>query len=272
MRSAKYEILTIFVRWMKLIRHDLMTRYETGGILMSRIKTALITLGALCVISFSSHAELQDQGLNSILQIIDKAIVEVNMDKQAENYDAEDVENAIAAIVTLSKTLGNLSYSRLQCGQAEVLAEFTQRVQELPEESRNSMRDAFQEGFDKSKDETVLLSDDECRRLTESRTREETVDDTLVDVDEEAEVVVEEVVEEPDLDEPRKRHVRMAELSGQLAYKTMYCEGKQVFTRDYNEFMKTVPEEFQQEVKETYWKGYKHGERMNPNLTSDTCF
>ena len=249
-----------------------MTRYEASGISMSSIKTALVALCALCVISFSSHAELQDQGLNSILQIIDKAIVDVSMDKQAENYDAQVVENAIAAIVTLSKTLGNLSYSRLQCGQAEVLAEFTQRVQKLPEESRNPMRDAFQEGFDKSKDETVLLSDDECKRLTESRTREEVVDDSLVNVDEEAEVAAEEVVEEPDLDEPRKRHVRMAELSGQLAYKTMYCEGKQVFTRDYNEFMKSIPEEFQQEVKDTYWKGYKHGKRMNPYLTSDACF
>ena len=248
-----------------------MTRYEVSGIFMNSIKMALVALCALCVISFSSHAELQDQGLNSILQIIDKAIDDVNMDKQAENYDAQIVENAAAAIVTLSKTLGNLSYSRLQCGQADVLAEFTQRVQKLPEENRNPVRDAFQEGFDKSKEETVLLSDDECKRLTESRTREEVVDDTLVDVDEEAEAAAEEVVEEPDVDEPRKRHMRMAELSGQLAYKTMYCEGKQVFTRDYNDFMKSIPEEFLQEAKDTYWKGYKHGERMNPYLTSDAC-
>jgi len=238
---------------------------------MSTTRTTLVALCTLCVISFSSHAELQDQGLNSILQIIDKAIVNVNMDKQAEDYDEQVVENATAAIITLSKTLGNLSYSRLQCGQADVLAEFTQRVQKLPEESRNPVRDAFQEGFDKSKDETVLLSDDECKRLTESRTRDDTVDDTLVDVEDDDEVAVEEVVEEPDLDEPRKRHMRMAELSGQLAFKTMFCEGKQVFTRDYNAFMKTVPEEFQQEVKETYWKGYKHGQRMNPYLTSDAC-
>ncbi|RLA11791.1 MAG: hypothetical protein DRQ59_09100, partial [Gammaproteobacteria bacterium] len=125
MRSAKYEILTIFVRWMKLIRHDLMAQYEASGILMSSIKTALFTLCTLCVISFSSHAELQDQGLNSILQIIDKAIDDVNMDKEAEGYDEQVVENAATAIVTLSKTLGNLSYSRLQCGQADVLAEFT---------------------------------------------------------------------------------------------------------------------------------------------------
>jgi len=239
---------------------------------MNTTRSALLAMCALCVISFSSHAELQDQGLNSILQIIDKAIVDVNMDKQSEDYDAQAVENATAAITTLSKTLGNLSYSRLQCGQADVLAEFTQRVQSLPEESRNPVRDAFQEGFDKSKEETVLLSDDECKRLTESRTRDQAVDDSLVDVDEEEEVAVEEVVEEePDLDEPRKRHMRMAELSGQLAFKTMFCEGKQVFTRDYNEFMKTVPEEFQEEVKETYWKGYKHGQRMNPYLTSDGC-
>ena len=249
-----------------------MAGYKSNGILMSNIRTALLALLLLVVLPFPGHAELQDQGLNSILQIIDKAIDDATgMDEEDEGYDKSVVENATAAIVTLSKTLGNLSYSRLQCGQADVLSEFTQRVLKLPEENRNPMRDAFQEGFDKSKEETVLLSDDECKRLTESRTRDEEVDETLVDVDEEAEAAVEEVVKEPDLDEPRKRHVRMAELSGQLAFKTMFCQGKQVFTRDYNEFMETVPEEFQQEVKETYWKGYKHGQRMNPYLTSDAC-
>ena len=248
-----------------------MMQYETSGILMSRIKTLLITLCALCVLSFSSHAELQDQGLNSMLQIIDKAIEDLNTDLDQEGYDIGVVENAASAVNTLSRTLGTLSYSRLQCGQAEVLAEFTQRVQKVPEENRNAMRDAFQEGFDKSKKETELLSDDECKRLTESRTRKEVEDEVLVDVDEEPEAAAEQVAKQPDPDEPRKRQIRIAELSGQLAFKTKICEGDEVFTRDYNAFMETVPEEFQQEVKDTYWKGYKHGRRMNPNLTPDSC-
>ena len=88
-----------------------------------------------------------------------------------------------ATVVNLSRTLGTLSYSRLQCGQAEVLSEFTQRVQLMPEVSRDPMRDAFQEGFDKSKDETQLLSADECDRLTRSRVRTETVDEANVTED-----------------------------------------------------------------------------------------
>ena len=43
----------------------------------------------------------------------------------------------------------------------------------MPEVSRDPMRDAFQEGFDKSKEETPLLSEDECQRLTRSRQRSE---------------------------------------------------------------------------------------------------
>jgi len=271
MRSAKYEILTIFVRWMKLIRHDLMTRYEASGKLMSSIKTAMVALCALCVISFSSHAELQDQGLNSILQIIDKAIDDIEEKGEGEkDTDPIAVENAVKELTKLSRTLGTLSYSRLQCGQAEVLAEFTQRVQKIPRENQNQVRDAFQEGFDKSKEETPLLSDDECKRLTASRTREDTIDKTQVDVEEEA-APVEEVVEEVDEDEPRRQQLRIAELSGQLAYKTRACNGKAVSNRDLNAFMETVPEDYLQEVKDSYWKGYQHGRRMNPNLTADTC-
>jgi cytochrome c556 len=248
-----------------------MMLYQSNGTLMSATKTALITFFALCLLSFSSHAELQDQGLNSILQIMDKAIEDiVKKDKEDPDYDAAVVENALAALSTLSRTLGTLSYSRLQCGQAEVLAEFTQRVQKIPGENQNPVRDAFQEGFDKSKEETVLLSDDECKRLTASRTREDTIDKTQVDGEDEA-APIEEVVEEVDEDEPRRRQLRIAELSGQLAYKTKVCNGKAVFTRDYNAFMETVPEEYQQEVKDSYWVGYQHGKRLNPNLTADGC-
>ena len=248
-----------------------MMLYKPNGTLMSATKTALITFCTLCLLSFSSHAEMQDQGLNSILQIIDKAIEDiVKKDKEDSDYDAAVVENAVTALSTLSRTLGTLSYSRLQCGQAEVLAEFTQRVQKIPRAHQDQVRDAFQEGFDKSKEETPLLSDDECKRLTASRTREDTIDKTQVDVEEEA-APVEEVVEEVDEDEPRRRQLRIAELSGQLAYKTRVCNGKAVFTRDLNAFMETVPEDYLQEVKDSYWKGYQHGRRMNPNLTADTC-
>ncbi len=257
-----------------------MSQYKIAGIRMSSIKSALITLCALSVLSFSSHAELRDQGLNSILLIIDKAITEIVLqdpDRADEDaiFDPLRVENATAAVVNLSRTLGTLSYSRLQCGEAEVLAEFTQRVQKMPEQSRNLMRDAFQEGFDKSKFDTVLLSDDECKRLTQSRSRVESEVEALVDVGEnkspEEQAVVEALVEEEAVDEPRLRHLRIAELSGQLAYKRKICDGDKVFTRDYNAFVESVPEEYQEEVKATYWKGYKHGRRLNPNLTPDSC-
>jgi hypothetical protein len=180
-------------------------------------------------------------------------------------------------VVNLSRTLGNLSYSRLQCGQAEVLSEFTQRVQLMPDQSRDPMRDAFQEGFDKSKDETPLLSEDECERLTRSRVRSETVDDTNVIEDQtkpssaaqnDAGEETEEVISPED---PKFRHLRVAELSGQLAYKKRFCEDETVFNRDYNEYLESIPEEYREEVKATYWKGYKHGQRMNKRLTQEQC-
>jgi predicted secreted protein len=257
-----------------------MSQHKVAGIRMSSIKSALITLCALWALSFSSQAELQDQGLNSILQIIDKALAEIALqDPDALAEDAETdpllIETATMTIVNLSRTLGTLSYSRLQCGEAEVLAEFTQRVQKMPEISRDLMRDAFQEGFDKSKFDTTLLSDDECKRLTQSRTRTDSETEALVAVDPDQKIskpaVVKEVVEEETLDEPRLRHLRVAELSGQLAYKRKICDGDKIFTRDYNSFLESVPEEYQEEVKATYWKGYKHGQRLNPNLTPDSC-
>ncbi len=239
---------------------------------MSRLYFTLIILCTLSALSFSGHAELQDQGLNSIMQIIDKAIAEINEDNV--EADTELLETATAAIVNLSRTLGSLSYSRLQCGEADVLSEFTQRVQKMPEEGRDAMRNAFQEGFDKSKNDTELLSEDECTRLTQSRIRTEVVNETNVDQEEQKKKVEQEMVEqEPEIppEEPRLRHLRIAELSGQLAYKRKICDGDQVFNRDFNAFMKSVPEDYLQEVKDMYWKGYKHGRRMNPDLTSDSC-
>ncbi len=244
------------------------------------MKTNLPTLIIFCVLlglSFSGKAEIQDQGLNSILMIIDKAIGEMvgyaeNSNEAEEEQSAAGLETAIATVVRLSRTLGILSFSRLQCDEADVLGEFTQRLQQMPDQSRDAMRDAFQQGFDKSADETKLLSDDECERLTRSRLRTEKVEEPNVDQENEAVQVKEQEVakEEPD-ESPKLQYLRIAEISGQLAFKTKICLSNKVFTRDYNDFIEGVPEAFQEEVKEAYWKGYKHGERLNKNLTEDQC-
>ncbi len=233
---------------------------------------ATLLLGTLT----SVRAELQDQGLSSIMSIIDKAIEDMGAQQSDdEEANALAVENSTATIVNLSRTLGNLSYSRLQCGEAGVLAEFTQRVQQVPEESRDAMRDAFQEGFDKSKDETPLLSQDECARLTRSRNRSEQEAEANV-VEEEvdapvAEADAPEVEEEPEVEDPRFRHMRIAELSGQLAYKRKFCEDEQVFNRDYNEYLESVPTEYRDDAKDAYWRGYKRGKSLNRNLTEAQC-
>jgi predicted secreted protein len=243
---------------------------------MSRLKYMFFALCTLSALSLSVHAELQDQGLNSIMQIIDKAISEISNESAEDgNDDAEAAAVRLTTtVVNLSKTLGSLSYSRLQCGQAEVLSEFTQRVQQMPEASRDTMRNAFQAGFDMSKSETTLLSEDECKRLTESRIRAETVDDTNVVEEGKPLATQQKAIEEEapaQHEEPKLRHLRIAELSGQLAYKRKICEGDKVFTRDFNAFLESVPEEFQEEVRKTYWKGYKHGKRLNPNLNTEGC-
>jgi predicted secreted protein len=248
---------------------------------MKFIKMLFVIL-AMFSLASGARAELQDQGLKSIMDIIDKAISELAQ-QTSETDAASDpealegaIENATSTVVNLSRTLGTLSYSRLQCGQADVLSEFTQRVQLMPEESRDPMRDAFQEGFDKSKEETSLLSADECQRLTRSRIRTEKIDDANVTQDkskaasdagkaavEEVEVVVAE--------DPKFRHLRVAELSGQLAFKSRFCQDEKVFNRDYNEYLESIPEDYREEVKSAYWKGYKHGERMNKNLVQAQC-
>lgn len=234
----------------------------------------LLVLFILSSLSFTARAELLDQGLNSIMVIIDKAIEELSQQAPEEGaeVDAAALENATSTIVNLSRTLGTLSYSRLQCGEAGVLAEFTQRVQLMPEGSRDPMRDAFQEGFDKSKEETPLLSTDECERLTRSRTRsEEPTDANVVADDANVKPEVEEVKEELPPEDPKFRHLRIAELTGQLAYKRKFCEDEQVFNRDYNEYLQSIPEDYRDEVKSAYWKGYKHGKRLNKNFTRAQC-
>ena len=243
----------------------------------------LFVIIAMFSLASGARAELQDQGLKSIMDIIDKAISELAQQTSEADIASDPAElegvikNATSTVVNLSRTLGTLSYSRLQCGQAEVLSEFTQRVQLMPEESRDPMRDAFQEGFDKSKDETSLLSEDECQRLTRSRIRTEKVDDANVTPDKSDEAAdankaaVEEVKEVVVAEDPKFRHLRVAELSGQLAFKSRFCQDEKVFNRDYNEYLESIPEEYREEVKSAYWKGYKHGRRMNQNLTQASC-
>lgn len=244
---------------------------------MSASKSPLIAVCILFCLSFSGYAELKDQGLNSIMLIIDKAVEEVQAAAEKRDDETDEqlqsrLDAASATIVNLSRTLGTLSYSRLQCGEAGVLAEFTQRVQLMPDDRRDAMRDAFQEGFDKSKQDTPLLSEDECKRLTESRKREEKTEVANVATDEKPgkAKVVEEVVEVPEED-PKEGLLRIAELTGQLAYKRKFCEDEKVFNRDYNEYLESVPEEIREEAKNAYWKGFKHGKRMNKNLSKSQC-
>ncbi|MBT7045815.1 MAG: hypothetical protein HN977_10535, partial [Gammaproteobacteria bacterium] len=107
---------------------------------MSRIVSIIL----ICQLFFMPGVAmaLEDQGLSSIMSIIDKAVDAFNAKTDDEQGTEEEkkkkLESSSATIVNLSRTLGKLSYSRLQCGQADVLAEFTQRVQKMPDEFRNS--------------------------------------------------------------------------------------------------------------------------------------
>jgi predicted secreted protein len=236
----------------------------------------LFALFILSSLSFVARAEIQDQGLSSIMDIIDKAITELNQKvEDGTEIDPAMLENASATVISLSRTLGTLSYSRLQCGEAAVLAEFTQRVQLMPEATRDPMRDAFQEGFDKSKEETPILSQDECERLTRSRKRNESQTDANVNAEKDTTRTTapsdEEVEEVLPPEDPKFRHLRVAELTGQLSYKRKFCEDETVFNRDYNDYLESIPTEYREEVKTAYWKGYKHGKRLHKNLSREQC-
>jgi hypothetical protein len=105
---------------------------------MKFIKLLFVIIAMSSFVSVA-RAELQDQGLKSIMDIIDKAVIELAQ-QASETDSASDpeeleavIQNATSTVVNLSRTLGTLSYSRLQCGQADVLSEFTQRVQLMPE-------------------------------------------------------------------------------------------------------------------------------------------
>jgi len=250
----------------------------------------LLPLILLLTLVPAARAELLDQGLNSIMEIIDRAIAELNQkapedgegetgDKAAEGGEKPDpgaLENATSTVVNLSRTLGTLSFSRLQCGEAGVLAEFTSRVQKMPEESRDAMRDAFQEGFDKSKQDSPLLSQDECERLTASRQRREAAAEANVKEVEDKKKQAAAKKAEPEVatnapEDPKFRQLRIAELSGQLAYRRRICDGEKVFNRDYNEYLESIPEEYRDEAKAAYWKGYKHGKILNKNFDRSQC-
>jgi len=237
------------------------------------LKRGLLVLFVFCSMAGTSFAELKDQGLSSILSIIDKAVENLQAAEQSE--DAGDSQPAIDSIINLSKTLGTLSYSRLQCGEAAVLSEFTLRVQKMPQDSRDKMRDAFQEGFDKSKANSTLLSADECLRLTKSRNRAEQKEQANVKgakVEEQAKDSQKPVKKEPEVaEDPKLRHMRIAELSGQLAYKRHVCGDKKVANRDYNQLLEKVPEEYRQQAKDSYWSGYKHGKRLLKGALSVNC-
>ncbi len=241
------------------------------------IRTISILLILQSFLIPTSAYALADQGLSSIMSIIDLAIEKINSQAVPnENADPEQVKKdqqaATGTIVNLSRTLGKLSYSRLQCGQAEVLAEFTQRVQQLPQDFRDPMRDAFQEGFEQGKKETPLLSEDECARLTKSRSRGSKEVDAKVDSVEQAKP---ESAPEPEpvmAEDPKLKQLRIAELSGQLAYRRKFCGDKQVISRDFNEVISQMPKEIQEEAKASYWKGYKHGRRLNKGLTQAQCY
>jgi predicted secreted protein len=234
------------------------------------MKNLLVPILLSLLLTTPAYAELNDQGLNSIISIIDKAIDTLSVEKEDGKTPAKDeteVSNSI--LVNMAKTLGKLSFSRLQCGEATVLGEFTKRVQLAPEQYQNLMRVAFQEGFDKSKADTKLLSDDECKRLTESRQlKAEVVEDK---VKAPKKIAEKEKKKETEAEDPSLKHMRLAYMAGQFAYKKKFCGNKGIINKDFNEIMSSMPKEMQKEGKKTYWKGYKQGKRMNKNLTKDDC-
>ncbi len=237
----------------------------------------LAPLFLILTFSTTAHAQLNDQGLNSIISIIDKAITTLADDKQqtdktsapAKTEDEKAAEISNSVLVNMARTLGKLSFSRLQCGEASVLGEFTKRVQAAPEQYQNLMRLAFQEGFDKSKASTKLLSDDECKRLTESRRLKATKVEDKVKAPKKPEKTAKKA--EPIKEDPFLKHKRLAHMAGQFAYKKKFCGDKKVINRDFNDIIAKMPKDKQKEGKKIYWEGYQQGKRMNKNLTLDKC-
>lgn len=227
------------------------------------------------LLSTPAQAELNDQGLNSIISIIDKAITTLSEDAEKqpegdkEKTEKDPVDLSNSTLVNMARTLGKLSFSRLQCGEANVLGEFTKRVQAAPEDYQVLMRVAFQEGFDRSKSETKLLSDDECKRLTESRQLKAKVVEDKIKAPKVKEAKVEEKPEPKE--DPSLKQMRLAHMAGQFAYKKKFCGDNKIVTKDFNEIIAKMPKELQKEGKKKYWKGYQQGKRMNKGLTKDRC-
>jgi len=255
-----------------------MIKYHLTLSKYGRMKTLATTLLFL-MLTTSTQAALNDQGLNSIISIIDKAITTLateakepaKTDPNAKTKTAEEIsaELSNSVLVNMAKTLGKLSFSRLQCGEASVLGEFTKRVQAAPEAYQNFMRVAFQEGFDKSKAGTKLLSDDECKRLTESRQlKAKKVEDKVKAPKKEAKTAKKEIEVKED---PFLKQMRLAHMAGQFAYKRKFCGDTKIINKDFNDIISKMPKEKQKIGKKTYWKGYQQGKRMNKTLSLSDC-
>ncbi len=240
------------------------------------MKYSLSTLFVTLALSFNAQAALNDQGLNSIISIIDTAISALPTAQVGDKTSSESTKTneeiatdlSNSTIVNMARTLGKLSFSRLQCGEASVLGEFTKRVQAVPKAYQNLMRNAFQDGFDKSRTTSKLLSDDECKRLTESRQlKAEVAEDKI-------KAPTKETVKEEQpkaVEDPSLQHMRLAHMTGQFAYKRKYCGDKNIVTQDYNSIIAGMPKDIQKKGREAYWKGFQQGKRMNKYLTLDNC-
>lgn len=226
----------------------------------------------------ASAQSLNDQGLDSLLAIIDKATqtaLKPESNNEANNNQEGTTDSAAAAaialktVVNLSRTLGRLGYSRLQCGETGVLSEFTKRVQLLPTETREAMRAAFQEGFDRSKGETELISEDQCERLRQSRSlgaqqakeaAEANVETSRKATPKKTAPKVEQV-KTPE--EEQQRYMRIAQITGQLASRHQLCGDKAALQKLYREMMQGIPKDFKADAKKSYSEGLKHGQRLN---------
>ena len=79
-------------------------------------------------------------------------------------------------------------------------------------------------------------------------------------------------MEEPkEVEDPKLRHLRIAELSGQLSWRRRFCGDEKVHTRDFSEVINRMPEEYQAEARDAYWKGYRHGKFINKNFKKSSC-
>ena len=76
---------------------------------------------------------------------------------------------------------------------------------------------------------------------------------------------------EQEAEDPNLKYLRIAELSGQLAFKKKFCGDDKVLTRDFNQLIGNMPQAIQEQARDAYWSGYKHGRRLNKDLSRDQC-